>query len=93
METLSKFYNDGSKKAKKDIDKLKDDISSTVSNIKESDDLNVKSVVKVIQRTYYLPTQVLQGSVSVCVHYTKVAKAYLALCRASLAKAKKKESK
>lgn len=93
METLSKFYNDGSKKAKKDVDKLKDDISSTVSNIKESDDLNVKSVVKVIQRTYYLPTQILQGSVNVCVHYTKVAKAYLALCRASLAKNKKKESK
>ena len=93
MEAMSKFYNDGSKKAKKEIDKLKDDISETVNRVNESDDLNVKSVVKVIQRTYYLPTQILQGSVSVCVHYTKVAKAYLALCRASLAKAKKAEKK
>lgn len=93
METLSKFYNEGSKKAKKEIDKLKDDISNAVNSIKESDDLNVKSVVKVIQRTYYLPTQILQGNVSVCVHYTKVAKAYLALCRASLAKNKKMGSK
>lgn len=93
MEAMSKFYNDGSKKAKKEIDKLKDDISDTVNRVNESDDLNVKSVVKVIQRTYYLPTQILQGSVSVCVHYTKVAKAYLSLCRASLAKAKKAEKK
>lgn len=93
MEAMSKFYNEGSKKAKKEIDKLKDDISKSVDSVNESDDLNVKSVVKVIQRTYYLPTQILQGSVNVCVHYTKVAKAYLSLCRASLAKAKKAEKK
>ena len=93
MESLDDFYNKDSKKVHDEVDSIKKDVDSLIEKADEGSNSDVKQALRVTQRLYYIPTQLLRGEMDRCIYTIKVAKAFLSLCRAATVNFKKKESK